>query len=190
MMETMNATGRRPHWRIFLVIAGFMMLLPTAAHASSGDLNCPDFGTRERAQHEFIKNSTDIYHLDGDNDGRVCEWNGSTGWWGWPLGSIALVAGRFISRRKKGDHRVVPGIEGVWHNYVFHEDGDADTVIDKTGLLLLVAGVVALPVVNVMRDYIFPRSFTALAINLLVALMMGIVSFAISWQTNKIDQYR
>jgi hypothetical protein len=173
-----------------VVLAGTLGFSGLAKAATTNDLNCPDFGTRERAQHEFIKNSTDIFHLDGDNDGQVCEWNGSTGWWGWPLGSIGLVAGRFISRRKKGDHRVVPGVEGLWHNFVFHEDGDADTVIDKTGVLLLAAGVAALPIVNVMRDYVFPRSFTPLAINLIVAVMLGIGSFAVTWQTNKIDQYR
>ncbi len=189
-MVFMSDGKERTFLRLFLLLAGFMLLLPTAAHASAGDLNCPDFGTRERAQHEYLKNSTDIYHLDGDNDGRVCEWNGSTGWWGWPLGSIALVAGRFISRRKKADHRVVAGIEGVWHNYVFHEDGDADTVIDWRGALLLIGGAIALPLVQIMRDYVLPRSFTPLSINLLVALLLGICSFAVTWKTNKIDQYR
>lgn len=172
-----------------VVIGVFSASAPVLA-ASSGDLNCADFGSRERAQVEFEKHSTDIHHLDGDNDGRVCEWNSSTGWWSWPLGSIALVAGRFIARRKKADHRVVPGIEGVWHNYVFHEDGGADTVIDKYGAILLAAGVVALPVVQVMRDYVFPRSFTPLGINLLVAALIGGIAFVVTWQTNKIDQYR
>lgn len=172
-----------------VVIVVFSVSSP--AHASSsGDLNCPDFGTRERAQVEFEKHSTDIHHLDGDNDGRVCEWNGSTGWWSWPLGSIALVAGRFIARKKKADHRVVPGIEGVWHNYVFHEDGGADTVIDKNGAILLAAGIGALPVVRVLRDYVLPRSFTPLGINFLVAVLLGVAAFAVTWQTNKIDQYR
>jgi glucose-6-phosphate-specific signal transduction histidine kinase len=84
----------------------------------------------------------------------------------------------------------VPGIEGVWHNYVFHEDGGADTVVDKIGIALLAGGVIALPVVNVLRDYVLPRSFTPLGINLLVALLFAVGSFAISWKTNKIDQYR
>lgn len=171
------------------VILG-ILLLPGVALASTGDLNCPDFGTRERAQWEFEKHSSDIHNLDGDNDGKVCEWNGSTGWWGWPLGSAGLVAGRFIARRKKADHRVVPGIEGVWHNYVFHETGDADTVVDKTGIVLLAAGAVALPVVHVARDYVLPQSFTPLGINFLVTLLFAVGAFAVSWKTNKIDQYR
>jgi hypothetical protein len=176
--------------QLFLVLAGCMIVVPSVALASSGDLNCPDFGTRERAQHEFEKHSSDIHKLDRDGDGKVCEWNGSTGWWSFPLASAGLVTGRFIARRKKADHRVVPGIEGLWHNYTFHEDGDADTVVDKTGIALLAAGVIALPVVNVLRDSVLPRSFTPLGINLLVALLFAVGSFAVSWQTNKIDQYR
>lgn len=175
---------------IAMVVVGIFSISAPALAASSGDLNCPDFGTRERAQHEFEQQGSDVHGLDGDNDGRVCEWNGSTGWWGWPLGSIALVGGRFIARKKKADHRVVPGVEGLWHNYIFHEDGGADTVIDKAGLGLLAIGFVALPVVHVFRDYVLPRSFTPLGINLLIALLLGVVSFATTWQTNKIDQYR
>ena len=171
------------------VILG-ILLLPGVAWASSGDLNCEDFGTRERAQWEFEKHSSDIHNLDDDIDGKACEWNGSTGWWGWPLGSAGLVAGRFIARRKKADHRVVPGIEGVWHNYVFHETGDADTVVDKTGIVLLATGAVALPVVDVARDYVLPQSFTPLGINFLVTLLFAVGAFAVSWKTNKIDQYR
>ncbi len=161
---------------VFLVV----LCLPGIASASKGDLNCPDFGTRERAQHEFKKMGSDIHNLDGDRDGKVCEWNGSTGWWSWPLASVGLVAGRFIARRKKADHRVVPGIEGVWHNYVFHEDGGADTVVDKTGIVLLVTGVIALPVVQVLRDYVLPRSFTRLGINFLVLILFGVCSFALN----------
>ena len=176
--------------RLTVVVILGILLLPGVALASTGDLNCPDFGTRERAQWEFEKHSSDIHNLDGDDDGKVCEWNGSTGWWGWPLGSAGLVAGRFIARRKKADHRVVPGIEGVWHNYVFHETGDADTVVDKTGVVLLAAGAAALPVVHVARDYVLPQSFTPLGINSLVALLFAVGAFAVSWKTNKIDQYR
>jgi hypothetical protein len=84
----------------------------------------------------------------------------------------------------------VPGIEGLWHNYTFHEDGDADTVVDKTGIALLAAGVVALPVVHVARDYVLPQSFTPLGINFLVTLLFAVGSFAVTWKINKIDQYR
>jgi hypothetical protein len=186
----MNFGLRAAAKKLSLAVILGVFCLPGVANASNGDLNCPDFGTRERAQYEFEKMGADIHNLDGDRDGRVCEWNGSTGWWSWPLASVGLVAGRFIARRKKADHRVVPGIEGVWHNYVFHEDGDADTVVDKTGIALLIAGVTALPAVHFLRDFVFPRSFTPLGINFLVALLFAVGSFAVTWQTNKIDQYR
>lgn len=187
----MNFRARDVLKILSVAVAMGIFMLPQNVNASSTkDLDCRDFGTRERAQFEFEKHSTDIHHLDGDNDGRVCEWNGSTGWWSWPLGSAALVAGRFVARRRKADHRVVPGIEGVWHNYVFHEDGDADTVIDKTGLMLLAMGFLTLPVVHVLRDYVFPQSFTPLGINALVTILIALGSFGVAWQTNKIDQYR
>jgi hypothetical protein len=176
--------------QLFLVLAGCMIVVPSVALASSGDLNCDDFGTRERAQMEFEKHSTDIHNLDGEGDGKACEGNGSTGWWSFPLSSAGLVMGRYVARRKKADHRVVPGIEGVWHNYTFHEDGGADTVVDKTGIALLAAGIVALPVVHVARDYVLPQSFTPLGINFLVTLLFAVGSFAVTWKTNKIDQYR
>ena len=168
----------------------FLFVGPTTVSALSQELNCPDFGTRERAQMEFEKNSNDIYGLDGDRDGRACEWNGSTGWWSWPLATFALILGRLSARKKKADHRVVPGIEGLWHNYVFHEDGGADNVVDRTLFIFAVVGVCALPVVNIARGYVLPRSFTPLTINFLCAIVFGLGAFAYSWQTNKIDQYR
>jgi hypothetical protein len=171
-----------------LIIATLAM--PAMASASSGDLNCPDFGSRERAQFEFEKHQGDIYGLDGDGDGRACEWNGSTGWWSWPLASVALVGGRLIARKKKADHRVVPGIEGLWHNYEFHEDGGADKVIDKNIFLSTALGVVALPVVNIVRDYVLPQSFTPLVINALCSITFGVAAFSVTWRTNKIDEYR
>lgn len=164
--------------------------MPNVVLASSGDLNCPDFGSRERAQFEFEKHSGDIYGLDGDGDGRACEWNGSTGWWSWPMASAALIGGRLFARKKKADHRVVPGIEGLWHNYVFHEDGGADKIIDKQALSLIGLGILALPVVNVARDYVLPQSFTPLVINAFCALLFGLGAFMAIWRTNKIDQYR
>jgi hypothetical protein len=175
---------------VFLFFFSVVVSIPSYAHAASNDVNCPDFGTRERAQFEMDKLGSDVYGLDGDRDGRACEWNGSTGWWSWPLGGAALVVGRFIARRKKADHRVVPGVEGLWHNYVFHEDGGADTVVDKTGFILLAGGVVALPIVAALRDYVFPRSFTPLAINVLVSLLLGACACVVTWKTNKIDSYR
>lgn len=173
-----------------VIFFGLVLFVPGQALAATGDLNCPDFGTRERAQFEMNKDSGDIHGLDGDNDGRACEWNGSTGWWSWPLSSAALLGGRFIARKKKADHRVVPGVEGLWNNFVFHEDGGADKVFDKKLPLFAIGGMVALPVVNVLRDYVLPQSFTPIAINLLVAALFAASAFAASWYTNKIDEYR
>lgn len=174
---------------VLAVIAG-LFLFPGAARAATQDLNCSDFGSRERAQFEMDKFSYDIYELDGDADGRACEWNGSTGWWGWPLSGLALVGGRYFARRKKADHRVIPGIEGLWNNYTFHEDGGVDKVFDRPLTLLALGGVVALPLVGIFRDYVAPRSFTPITINLLVSLLAGVISFSIVSRTNKIDQYR
>lgn len=163
---------------------------PTVAWASSGDLNCSDFGSRERAQFEMDKNSNDIHRLDGDADGRACEWNASTGWWGWPLSVVALVAGRFSARRRKADHRVVPGWRGVWQNFVFHEDGGVDTVFDRWLVFSVGIGVTSLPLVGLLRDHVLSRSFAAVTINLLTAVVFGTCAFFVTWQTNRIDTYR
>jgi hypothetical protein len=185
---------RRSLSHIVCAFVGLLLLLflvtPSTVFAARGDVNCPDFGSRERAQFEYEKYQGDIYGLDGDNDGRACEWNGSTGWWSWPLASAALVSGRLMARKKKADHRVVPGIEGLWNNYVFHEDGGADKVMDRSVLLFAAVGVLALPIVNVMRDYVLPQSFTPIAINSLCTMLFGVAAFMVTLRTNKIDEYR
>ena len=163
---------------------------PAAASAPAGDLNCSDFGSRERAQFEMDKNSVDIHGLDGDDDGRACEWNASTGWWGWPLSVVALVAGRFSARRRKADHRVVPGWRGLWQNYVFHEDGGVDTVFDRWLVFSVGIGVTSLPLVGLLRDHVLSRSFAAVTINLLTAVVFGTGAFFVTWRTNRIDTYR
>jgi hypothetical protein len=179
------------NFALSLAFAGtIFVLLPSQAFAVSGDVNCPDFGTRERAQFEMDKHSADIYGLDGDRDGQACEWNGSTGWWSWPMASVALVAGRLIARKKKADHRVVPGVEGLWNNYVFHEDGGVDKRIDRSIFVFVAIGCAALPITNFLRDYFFPRSFTPVVINVSAAILLGAGSFCISWYANKIDEYR
>lgn len=180
--------------RILTAVVSFFatvfLLQPSPALALSGDLNCSDFGSRERAQFEMNKKSFDVHRLDGDSDGKACEWNSATGWWGWPLSSVALVFGRFAARRKKADHRVVPGWQGLWHNYVFHEDGGADTVVDRWLPLSIGLGVVALPVVAALRDHVLPRSFTALVVNALAAGLLGLCAYVMTWHTNEIDSYR
>jgi hypothetical protein len=155
-----------------------MMFSGWAAPASAAnDLNCSDFGTRERAQREYLKNATDIHRLDADNDGKACEWNRSTGWWVWPIAGAALVAGRATGRRRVGDHRMVPGAQGVVFNYEFSEDGSANKVIDRMFPLLLVAGITALPVTHVLRDYVFPRSATPIAFYIAIGVLCGVGAY-------------
>lgn len=146
-----------------VVAAVAATLVPTAATAA--DLNCNDFGTRERAQRELEQSSVDIHGLDGDGDGRACEWNGSTGWVTWPAVGVALVLGRYASRRRRGDHTQVTGVEGLWHSYRFDSEGNADVEFDKVGIALFSAGGAAgLVLTNLARDVVLPRSFTPFGI--------------------------
>ena len=73
------------------IAAVFVVALP--ATASAADLNCGDFGTRERAQHEIDSTGRDRHGLDGDADGRACEGNPSTGWIPWPVAGIVAYVG-------------------------------------------------------------------------------------------------
>jgi hypothetical protein len=161
---------------------------PSPAVAAN-DLNCADFGTRERAQREYSKFASDIHRLDADNDGRACEWNSSSGWWVWPIASAALVGGRIMGRRRAGDHRMVPGAQGVVFNYEFSEDGQADKVLDRTTPILLVAGVAALPVTTVLRDYIFPRSATPIAFYIAIGALAGVVAYFATLKLSRRDLY-
>ena len=155
-----------------------MMFLGGATPAAAAnELNCTDFGTRERAQREYVKNATDIHRLDADNDGKACEWNDSTGWWVWPIAGASLVVGRTMGRRRVGDHRMVPGAQGVVFNYEFSEDGSADKVIDRVFPLLLLAGLAALPVTHVLRDYVFPRSATPIAFYIAIGALGGVGAY-------------
>lgn len=159
--------------RFAVSIVAAVVLFPGTT--SAADVNCADFGTRERAQRELEKSSVDVHGLDGDGDRRACEWNGSTGWVTWPTVGTALVAGRFASRRRRGDHTQLTGIEGLWHNYRFDDDGNADIEFDRVGMALLTAGGAAgLVLTNLARDFVLPRSFTPVGI----WTIAGIVAFA------------
>ena len=158
-----------------------------AATAITGDLSCSDFGTRERAQHELERSGRDPHDLDGDGDGQACEWNGSTGWVTWPVVGIAMVTGRFMSRRRRGDHTQAVGLEGLWHNFRFDENGDADYRFDRTGIVLLTAGGLAgLLVVNTLRDWVLPRSFTPLGIHTLAAATAFALAFMLDQQAARL----
>jgi drug/metabolite transporter (DMT)-like permease len=172
------------------VIGLIVMFLGWASPAAAAnDLNCTDFGTRERAQREFLKNTTDIHRLDADNDGKACEWNSSSGWWVWPIGGAALVGGRIMARRRVGDHRMVPGAQGVVFNYEFSEDGQAEKVLDRTSPILLLAGVAALPATTVLRDYIFPRSATPIALYIAIGALGGVVAYLATLKLLRRDLY-
>jgi hypothetical protein len=154
--------------RLTLILIAAVALFPVGAQAAV-DLNCSDFGTRERAQRELKKSTVDIYGLDGDGDGKACEQNGSTGWITWPVAGAALVLGRFASRRRRADPTQVSGLEGLWHSYRFGGD-ELEEEFDKVGIALFaVGGVVVMVVTNALRDYVFPQSFTPLGIWTIIA---------------------
>ena len=165
--------------RKLLSTAAFMLFALWASPVSAaGDLNCSDFGTRERAQREFESQYVDVHDLDRDDDGKACEANGSTGWWPWPVAAVGLVTGRAMARRRAGDHHMLPGWEGFLFNYEFTEDGDADKVLDRMLPVWAIGGVVALPVVNVLRDWVLPRSATPIALYVVVAVLATLSSYA------------
>ena len=175
--------------RRVLLVSMFLCVVHSAPVHAASDLNCPDFGTRERAQREFLKSTSDIHRLDADNDGKACEWNKSTGWWVWPIGGAALVGGRIMARRRVGDHRMVPGAQGVVFNYEFSEDGQADKVLDRITPILLLAGVAALPVTTVLRDYVFPRSATPIAFYIAIGVLGGAVAYFATLRLSRRDLY-
>lgn len=52
-------------------IAIFLVVMPILIRKA--DYNCSDFKSQAEAQKMFEKNDTDVYHLDSDQDGVVCE---------------------------------------------------------------------------------------------------------------------
>lgn len=172
-----------------LLVGGFLLTVGASPVSASGDLNCSDFGTRERAQREFLKSAIDIHRLDADNDGKACEWNESTGWWVWPIAGAALVGGRVTARRRIGDYRMVPGVQGVVFNYRFSEDGQAEKVLDRVTTFLMIAGVIGLPLTTVLRDYIFPKSSTPIAFYVAVVIVCGAASYFAALKISRRDLY-
>lgn len=163
--------------------------VPGQLHGATGaspDLNCADFGTRERAQREFEEHRLDVHDLDRDGDGRACEMNGSTGWWVWPAAVVGLVVGRSAARRRLGDYTMVPGLEGVLFNYRFDEAGNADKVPDKVNLAAVPAALVALPVMGLVRDHVMPRSATPIAVHVVTLALAGLVAWG---ATNTVHRF-
>ena len=174
--------------RTLIVMFFLTMAVPSQVYARS-DLNCADFGTRERAQIQFESTPVDIHGLDADGDGKACEWNGTTGWWVWPIAGATLVAGRTMARRRMGDHRMVPGAQGIAFNYEFSEDGQADKVLDRATPILLLAGVIALPLTTVLRDYVFPRSATPIALYMAIGVLFGTTAYVATLRMSRRDLY-
>lgn len=150
---------------------------------ASGDLNCSDFGTRERAQSDFESRPNDVHDLDRDGDGRACETNGSSGWWVWPMATAGLVAGRTGARRRLGDYTMLPGVQGAVFNYRFDTDGSADKRVDAVNISLLPIGLVALPIMGLVRDHVLPRSATPIAIYVVTGVLAAGVMWAVTMAT-------
>ena len=74
-------------------------------------------------------------------------------------------------------------------NYEFSEDGQADKVLDRITPILLLAGVTALPVTTVLRDYIFPRSATPIAFYIAIGVLGGVVAYFATLKLSRRDLY-
>jgi hypothetical protein len=120
---------------LFLVVC-FVPLSPVLAE-SYGDLDCTDFGTRERARFEFEKYSFDRYGLDRDGNGDPCEWNPSPGMWPLAAGGAGLLIGRNLGfRKRKGSDFVVPGAKGLFMKWDHRSNGTKVPEFDETALTM------------------------------------------------------
>jgi hypothetical protein len=161
----------RNHLKVFVSLLLFMfvtlLLQQTTAHAGSTSrsvsyvsYNCEDFGTKERAQSEFNRFSFDKYGLDGDGDGQVCEWNPSTGNWGWITAGSGLILGRYFGKKKRfGADEVVPLPKGLFFDLV--DKGDGKRTVQFEGItvgLPVVLWWVPYFVMTILRDRVYPIS--------------------------------
>jgi len=124
------------------------------------DYECSDFGTRERAQSEFIKSDTDVYGLDRDGDGKACETNPSTGNWGWITAGSGLILGRYFGKKKRfGADDVVPLPKGLFFDLVDKGDGKRTVQFEgvTVGLPIVLWGVPYF-VMTILRDQVYPIS--------------------------------
>lgn len=177
-----------------LLVIGTWSWQQTPAYAGSvsnvisyQDLDCSDFGTRERAQKEIGFNPQDKYGLDSDNDGVACEWNPSTTPWGWIASGLGLLVGRYAGKRKRfGSDAVVPLPKGLICDWATKLNGNRTAVFEDTNLLIvLLGGWVLYYLMTILRDRVYsigtpPAGLTATAF----VLGFGLTYWAASTRDN------
>ena len=151
------------------------------------DLDCSDFGTRERAQTEMDKYSYDRFGLDRDGDGQACEWNPSTKGWSIALGGLGLIVGRYFGKRKRnGPESVVPGIKGLFFEWERQLESDVargkprgQSLDDLSVFFAFLGWAPWLPIVF-LRDSVLPISTPPAALLAMVVALGGGVTYWIA----------
>lgn len=172
------------------VVVFFSLLFVRRAGASFGDLDCSDFGTRERAQYEFDQMDFDRYGLDRDGDNLVCEWNPSARFTPWIIGGLAFAVGVMKSMFKLDPERRVPWSQALTHrrrpkhdkdwNVIGHEikfDGDHLFEVLIGGWL---GGLVAWFVAVLARDRVLPRSASPVLVVSVAALAGVLLGYGVN----------
>ena len=190
-------------------LASFLILLfvfPTgSAYATQQrpslvDLDCADFGTRERAQAEYwhyaIQRESessryDPLGLDADDDGQACENNPSTGKWSFLVAGMSLVIGKYWGYRKRNGHEsVVPGVKGLFYSWSSLsqreiENGDVRRhEFDETGIFLLVSGLFIWFPISLLRDSILPLTTSPFRLFLLVGCVGYVIAYVAALKTD------
>ncbi len=170
---------------LFLVVC-FVPLSPVLAE-SYGDLDCTDFGTRERARFEFEKHSFDRYGLDRDGNGDPCEWNPSPGMWPLAAGGAGLLIGRNLGfRKRKGSDFVVPGAKGLFMKWDHRSNGTKVPEFDETALTMAFFGWVPWLGVVVLRDRMLPMSTTPATLLFLAAIIGAVITYLVASMTENV----
>lgn len=159
------------------------------------DLDCADFGTRERAQAEYwhyaIQSDSessryDPLGLDADDDGQACENNPSTGKWSLLVAGMSLVIGKYWGYRKRnGPESVVPGIKGLFYSWKTPTQSEVQNgfvrraEFDSTAFILIFLGMFIWFPVTLVRDQLLPVGTTPVSLFLLV----GCLGYGIAYAT-------
>lgn len=154
---------------VFLIFFFTHMCLGSVAHAA--DYDCADFGTRERAQHEYemgkrneegwtIRSDYDKYGLDRDSNGEACEWNPSSKTGMAVLSGVGLLVGFFLAKSDEkrsftlknlfSEEAILPAAFFWWIPYV---------------------------VMMMSRDNVFSPQTTPLTLYLLTFMFAAVLSF-------------